>query len=216
MFRKYISRNRKELGDFFIKETKDMSNQLSDDFKKYLKEKKIKTVDTEDNICNNSIENIIKIGETKEIEFKSSLRYCLKKKSAQSYIEHSAFKNIAGFLNTNGGVLLIGVEDDGNIIGLDETDYKTFKDYDKKDAFLKHFDNLVGKFIGNSYNSIIDIQIIESSGKKVAKICIKKKSHEPVFLKQKGKDDAFYIRRSAGAIALEPQEMLKYVKEHWK
>jgi len=61
------------------------------------------------------------------------------------HIEHSAFKNIAAFLNTNGGVLLVRVEDDLNVIGIDTTDYPTFKDSDKKDAFLKHFDNLLAK-----------------------------------------------------------------------
>ena len=160
------------------------------------------------------LEKIIEMGESKEIEFKSSLRYCLRQKSAQKYVELEVFKNIAGFLNTNGGVILVGVEDDRNIIGLEETDYLTFKDDDKKDAFLKHFDNLVGKFIGDSFNSIIDIQIVEVSDKKVAKVCVKKKAPEPVFLKQKGKEDAFYIRRSASAIELKPQEMLKYVGEH--
>lgn len=83
-----------------------------------------------------------------------------------------------------------------------------------KDILL-HFDNLINRFIGNSFNSIIDIQIVEVSDKKVAKVCVKKKAPEPVFLKQKGKEDAFYIRRSAGAIELKPQEMLKYTKEHW-
>jgi len=38
VFRKYINRNKKELGTFFIKETKDITNQLCDDFDRLLKE----------------------------------------------------------------------------------------------------------------------------------------------------------------------------------
>lgn len=215
VFRKYINRNRNELGAFFIKETKDIVNQLCDDFERSLLEEGLFMGKTDDSLCNKSIKDIIKIGETKEIEFKSSLRYCLKKKSAQAYIEYSAFKNIAALLNTEGGVLLLGVEDNKNILGLDETDYKTFKDYDKRDSFLKHFDNLLGKFLGNSFNSIVEINIEDISDKKVAKVCIKKKAPEPVFLKQKGKDDEFFIRRSSSAIKLQAQELLKYTKEHW-
>jgi type I restriction enzyme, R subunit len=36
IYKKFIRRNRKTLGEFFIKETKDMINQLCDDFEKTL------------------------------------------------------------------------------------------------------------------------------------------------------------------------------------
>jgi type I restriction enzyme R subunit len=38
IYKKYIRRNRKKLGEFFIKETKDIVNQLCDDFEKKIKE----------------------------------------------------------------------------------------------------------------------------------------------------------------------------------
>jgi hypothetical protein len=107
------------------------------------------------------------------------------------------------------------VEDDGNVLGLDETDYSTFKEVDKKDAFLKHFDNLLEKFLGNDFNSLVQVDIQDLKGKKVAKICVKKKAPEPTFLNQKGKAEEFYIRRNASAKALTPKETMKYVKEHW-
>lgn len=216
IFRKFINRNRKELGEFFIKETKDITNQLCDDFERVLREKELYVGKKKDSLCDKSIREIIEEGETKEIEFKSSLRYCLREKKPMPHIEHSAFKNIAAFLNTDGGVLLIGVEDNLNVIGIDTTDYLTFKDADKKDAFLKHFDNLLGKFLGNDFNSSVGIKIEEIGGNKVAKICVKGKAPEPVFLNQKGKAEEFYIRRSASAIALTSKEMLNYTKVHWE
>jgi len=215
IFRKFINRNRKELGEFFVKETKDMTNQLCDDFERVLREKGLYVTKKSKSLCDKSVFEIIKKGETKEIEFKSSLRYCLREKKPMPHVEHSAFKNIAAFLNTNGGVLLIGVEDDLNVIGIDTTDYPTFKESDKNDAFLKHFDNLLGKFLGNDLNSIVEINLEDVSGRKVAKICVKKKASEPVFLNQKGKSEEFYIRRSASAVSLSSKEMLKYAKEHW-
>ncbi|SNY99561.1 DEAD/DEAH box helicase family protein [Flagellimonas pacifica] len=215
IFRKFINRNRKELGEFFIKETKGITNQLCDDFERILKEEQLFVSRKQDSLCDKSVQEIINNGETKEIEFKSSLRYCLREKKPMAHIEHSAFKNIAAFLNTNGGILLIGVEDNFNIIGINTTDFPTFKDDDKKDAFLKHFDNLLAKFLGNHFNSLVNIEIENIGENAVAKICIKKKAPEPVFLNQKGKQDEFYIRRSASAIALTAKEMLTYTKEHW-
>ena len=215
VFRKFINRNRKELGAFFIKETKDMTNQLCDDFERTLKEENLFVTKKSDALCDKSITEIIEQGEGKEIEFKSSLRYCLREKKPMPHIEHSAFKNIAAFLNTDGGVLLIGVEDDLNIIGIDTTDYPTFKGGDKKDEFLKHFDNLLEKFLGNDFNALVDVKIETISNREVAKICVKKKAPEPVFLYQKGKPDAFYIRRNASVKELTAQEMLRYTKEHW-
>lgn len=161
------------------------------------------------------VQEIIDLDEGKEVEFKSSLRYCLKKKKPMDYVEHSLFKNIAAFLNTNGGVILVGVEDNRNVIGLDFTDYLTFNKEDKKDEFLKHFDNLFGKLLGNGYNNLVEISIEDVNGKKVAKINITKKASEPVFLNSKGKDEEFYIRRSASTIKLTSREILSYTREHW-
>jgi type I restriction enzyme R subunit len=216
VLKKFLIRNRKELGAFFPKEAKDNINQLCDDFERYLQEEQLIIMPKSDSLCDRNVQEIIGKGETKEIEFKSSLRYCLKEQKPMPHIEHSAFKNIAAFLNTEGGVLLVGVEDNLNIIGIDTTDYPTFKDSDKKDAFLKHFDNLLGKFLGNDFNSIVDIKIESVEGKIVAKVCVKGKAPEPVFLNQKGKAEEFYIRRSASAIALTLKEMLNYTKSHWK
>lgn len=215
ILRRFIIRNKKELGEFFQKETKDITNQLCDDFERYLKEENLEIVPTQKGPCEKTIREIIDSDEGKEVEFKSSLRYCLREKKAMDYVELAVFKNIAAFLNTNGGVLLVGVEDNRNIIGLEATDYLTFKKEDKKDEFLKHFDNLIGKLLGNAYNSLVDITIEDIEGKKVAKICVKKKASEPVFLKHKGAEE-FYVRRSASAIKLSPMEMVTYIKENWE
>ena len=46
---------------------------------------------------------LIENGESKTVEFKSTLRYCLRKNSPQKNVEHCAMKNLAAFLNTEGG-----------------------------------------------------------------------------------------------------------------
>lgn len=164
-----------------------------------------------------TIEDFIRKGETKNIEFKSSLRFCLKTSKAEKYVEHSAIKNICAFLNSNGGKLIIGLADDGEILGLENTDFKTFKDDDKKDAFLKHLDNLISKYFGNdlSLNLAVEFEQIES--KIVCEIDVLPNNIGPIFLKnpEKNNTEEFYIRRNVSAVTLNMDEFYKYSKERW-
>lgn len=164
-----------------------------------------------------SIEDFIKKGETKNIEFKSSLRFCLKTTKAEKYIEHSAIKNICAFLNSNGGKLIIGVSDDGEILGLENTDFKTFKENDKKDAFLKHLDNLISKYFGNDLSLNLGVEFEEIESKIVCEIDVLQNNNGPVFLKnsEKNNSEEFYIRRNASAVTLSMDEFYKYSKERW-
>lgn len=164
-----------------------------------------------------SIEDFIKKGETKNIEFKSSLRYCLKTTNAEKYIEHSAIKNICAFLNSNGGKLIIGVADDGEVLGLENTDFKTFKESDKKDAFLKHLDNLISKYFGNDLSLNLGVEFEEIESKIVCEIDVLQNNNGPMFLKnpEKNNSEEFYIRRNASAVTLSMDEFYKYSKERW-
>ena len=56
---------------------------------------------------------LIDVGESGEVEFKSTLRWHLHAERMDKEIEHASLKTIAAFLNTAGGTLLIGVNDDG-------------------------------------------------------------------------------------------------------
>lgn len=163
------------------------------------------------------IKAIIAAGESKKVEFKSSVRYDLREKKPMPHIEHSCFKNLAAFLNTEGGTLLIGVDDDGNIAGLEHSDFPTFKGANKKDEFLKHFDNLVKDFLGNEYSSNLPVSFEVIDGKTVVMVDIKEKSPSPVFLKARGNEpESFYIRRNASAVKLTMHESYIYAREHWR
>ncbi|MEJ6981753.1 ATP-binding protein [Pedobacter sp. P351] len=167
----------------------------------------------------NEIQSMINGGESKVIEFKSSLRFCLKTEQALNTVEHSTFKNIAAFLNTGGGTILIGIDDNGNVIGLDETDFPTFKGKNKEDEFLKHFDNLVQNYFGNAFTGKFDVTFKYLGGKTVALVQINEKASNPVFLKMRDKNghekEAFYVRRLASAVELSMREFAIYSREHW-
>lgn len=163
------------------------------------------------------LQETITRGENKYCEFKSSLRLDIKKGTPEKYIEHSAFKNIAAFLNSEGGTLIIGVDDDKNILGLEQTDYTTFSQSGKLDEWSKHLDNLIQNYLGNKVHSFLKTQHItidgKTDGKTVAVIEVKPSPKE-VWLKN-GNNEEFYIRRTASATQLTGSDAVDYIKAHW-
>ncbi len=162
-------------------------------------------------------EKIINSGESKKIEFKSTLRVNLHTNSPDPKIELSCMKTIAGFLNTNGGTLLIGVSDDKRVLGLDK-DFESFsKKDDLLDEFQKHLDNRFETYFGNSIFSKIKIYFPILNNKTICRIEVERSEKEPIYLKNavNGKKEEFYIRRSASTISLTPSDMMKYIESHW-
>jgi hypothetical protein len=168
--------------------------------------------------ANDKIKQLLASGESKTVEFKSTLRYCLRENKPQKYVEHSAIKNLAAFLNSEGGTLFIGVDDDGNILGLENTDFASFKGDNKKDEFVKHFDNLVQNYFGNDMVHKFNIEFETIDNKTIVLIHIKDKATAPVIINNPDKNnlEEFYVRRNASAIALTMYEMFNYSKENWE
>ena len=62
-------------------------------------------------------EKLIQTGETAKLEFKSTLRWNILADRIDKEIEHSVLKTIVAYMNSEGGTLLVGVKDDGDILG---------------------------------------------------------------------------------------------------
>ncbi|MHC5083377.1 MAG: AlbA family DNA-binding domain-containing protein, partial [Planctomycetota bacterium] len=65
----------------------------------------------------------INTGEGDQLEFKSTLRWNLKANRPGKEIEISALKTIVAFLNSEGGSLIVGIEDNGNILGIEADNF---------------------------------------------------------------------------------------------
>lgn len=164
----------------------------------------------------NQLRELIARGEGPKLEFKSSLRYCLNTKKPEKYIEHSALKTVCAYLNTEGGHLLMGVSDAQEILGLEHTDYATFKKEDKADEWQKHWENLLAREFGNAIFSNVKTELVQTEGKTVAVVEVKHRAPDAVWLKNKDKGkEELYIRRSASSVALEGSEAVQYVREVW-
>jgi len=85
-------------------------------------------------------------GESDSVEFKSSARYNIHTKERDPKIELVIVKTVAGFANAKGGTLLIGVNDQGEIVGL-ENDLALVKQGDL-DRYQLWLTDLLEKTIG--------------------------------------------------------------------
>ena len=151
------------------------------------------------------LRSIIRKGEDINTEFKQTLSLCVEKQTKEKHIIHSAFKTIAGFLNTKGGNLLIGVDDDMNITGIDHELDKFHKGIN--DNFLKNFKDLFKANIGLEFSPFIEQAIIDISDKKVFWVSCKPSDKE-IFMN--GVD--FYVRTTPATDKLEGQSQVDYIR----
>jgi hypothetical protein len=151
---------------------------------------------------------IIEKGESDFTEFKSSLRWDMRQNEVNKKLEFVIAKTVCSFLNSEGGRLFIGVDDDKNILGL-EHDYQTLKKGDS-DAFLLQFDQVVNNYLGKENHQFISAQIVNIDGKEVCVITADAASG-PVFVNQ----EEFFIRANASTQPMNMTEANNYIKSHW-
>ncbi|MAW30809.1 MAG: hypothetical protein CMD15_02750 [Flavobacteriales bacterium] len=154
------------------------------------------------------IRRLITEGENKKIEFKETLILNIHTKKADPEIEKSVLKNIVAFFNSDGGTLLIGVDDNGKIIGVEKDKFNN------KDRYLLHLNNLIKDKIGTAYFSLINYELVEIDSKLVLLIeC--KESKEPIYLKTRNGEE-YYIRTNPSAIQLQASSLIAYVEQRKK
>ncbi|MCP4882262.1 MAG: ATP-binding protein [Flavobacteriales bacterium] len=143
-----------------------------------------------------SVEELLEQDENRYLEFKSSLRWDYRQEKVNPELEKVIMKTVAAFGNTDGGILMIGVDDDKNILGL-EKDFKTLKKTDA-DYYEVHLRNIMHKLMGVKYVSrYIRTQFERIEDKFICKIKVIS-ANEPLFLKYKNKngqlEEKFYVR----------------------
>ncbi|MGD0611549.1 MAG: BREX system Lon protease-like protein BrxL [Anaerolineales bacterium] len=153
-------------------------------------------------------EKLIQAGENAKLEFKSTLRWNILAKQIDKGIEHDVLKTIVAFLNTEGGILLVGVEDNGNILGLD------LDQLPNDDKYLLHFANLINGKIGKQFVNQIQYVLKVIDDKKILRVDCKTSS-TPVFLKIDGLEE-FYVRNGPSSVQLSTSEVLEYSKKHFR
>jgi len=133
---------------------------------------------------------------------------------AKKAIIHEAFKNLCAFANTNGGTLLIGVNDDQSIQGIENEFQSISGKKQNKDGYGLRFDDLIKEYFGNSFSSLLKREIIDFPEGSVFVVEVATSTNE-VFLNkdEEGKPtEELYIRNYSSAQCLSGKSLVEFIK----
>jgi len=155
------------------------------------------------------IRNIIAEGEGKNIEFKASIRWDYKQDKVNKDLGYDVSKTIAAFANTEGGTLLIGVDDNGGVLGL-SNDYKTLGRKKNIDGFLLYLDDVISQYLGRLMSAYYKANVVMIDEKEICRVDVIE-SPRPVYVNE----NDFFIRSSASSRKLTTKEVNEYIKQHY-
>lgn len=157
------------------------------------------------------LKELILIGENEKLELKSTLRYDLRENKVNKKLEFVIAKTVSAFLNSDGGILIIGVDNDSNALGL-EKDIETLSKKDI-DGFELHLRNIIKKHLGSNFEKYLKVTFPTIDENTICKVQIFK-SGKPVFATFEGKEN-FYVRNGNSSIPKNRAEQSEYEKLHW-
>lgn len=110
------------------------------------------------------------------------------------------YKEVIAFANTDGGVIYLGIDDKGNLIGIDNVD-ETYTRLTNgiRDAIAPDVTMFVRYVLQD--NKVIQIEVAEGS-------------YKPYYLKSKGmKPTGVYVRQGASSVQASPDQIRQMIKE---
>lgn len=110
------------------------------------------------------------------------------------------YKEVIAFANTDGGVIYLGIDDKGNLIGIDNVD-ETYTRLTNgiRDAIAPDVTMFVRYVLQD--NKVIQIEVAEGS-------------YKPYYLKSKGmKPAGVYVRQRTSSVQASPEQIRQMIKE---
>jgi len=160
-----------------------------------------------------SAAELVAAGESARVEFKSTARCNLHTGQRDDKIEMVISKTVAALANSGGGDLLIGVDDAGTALGLDD-DLKFMKqpDLDRYELWLR--DHL-SKTLGSTASANVEVTFPVLDGVPVCHLRMLGASR-PVFLSPgKGQPVQMWVRVGNSTRQLGVDEALSYAADRW-
>ena len=151
--------------------------------------------------------------ETHVVEFKSTARWNLRERRKDKRMEDAVVKTVAGFLNTDGGTLLIGVDDGGHVIGLAH-DLPLVQPR-SCDGFVNWLTTHLVGALRHTAVMRTRARINSIDGVAICRVDVARSS-SPVTSRMSDRSDAFWVRMNNSTRALPEIEIEDYVRDHWR
>ena len=164
-----------------------------------------------------TLADLLAAGESQTLEFKSTSRVNLRTSSVDKKIEHVIAKTVCGFLNAEGGKLLIGVDDDANVIGLSD-DLATLGSKGNLDGYELFLRQLLDNALSSPTAATVRIHFESHAGSDVCVVTVAV-SGKPVFSKAAeggGSPSEFWVRIGNATKQLHGVDMMEYRADHWE
>ena len=125
--------------------------------------------------------------ETESIEFKSQFT-------------EEIYKEVIAFANTDGGILYIGIDSEGNAVGLDNVDQE-----------YTRITNGIRDAIQPDVTMFVRYSIQEN---KVVRITVSEGTNKPYYLRAKGlKPNGVFVRQGASSVPASPEQIRQMIKD---
>lgn len=157
-----------------------------------------------------SIKDLIGLGESATLEFKTTLQWDVVQNQPNKALRKQVLKTVAAFLNSEGGTLVIGVEDNGGVYGL-ERDFGVVDN--SRDRFQNLLSSLMTDYIGPEFASLVKLRFETVNSHQV---CVIDVSRGPIPAYIRGDQGSeFYVRVGSTSRALDTEETVRYLSMHW-
>ncbi|HEY9294666.1 MAG TPA: DUF262 domain-containing protein [Microlunatus sp.] len=162
-----------------------------------------------------TLSDLLDAGESQSLEYKSTARWNIRAGQADKKMEQVIVKTVCGLLNGDGGTLLIGVDDQGNVLGLDY-DYRTLGSKGNRDGYELFLRQVLDASLSINTAGIVNIRFDEEGGHDVCVVSVAA-SGRPVFARTVAGSNLsdFWVRIGNATKQLHGDEMIEYQELHW-
>jgi len=150
-------------------------------------------------------------GESERVAFEASIRWDHGEARVNRGLEAVVARTIAAFMNHQGGNLIIGVDSEGNPLGI-EHDYATLKRRDR-DGFQQSLIGIVQTYLGADVCPLVHVLFHDVGHKDVCRVVVEP-APRPVYVLEHG--TPHYVLRAGNASReLDVREAMQHIAQRW-
>lgn len=155
------------------------------------------------------IQELIRQGESRKVEFKSTFQWDTRQEEKIVNLRYTVIKTVAAYLNTDGGTLLIGVQDDTTIYGIERD--LSLVNGNSQDQFELLLTSVLTDKIGIEFAPFIRVQFVQIEGKTICVVIV-----EPAPKPNYVDDKKFFVRTGNATRELTMAKAMEYIEMHWE